>query len=39
MRGDLEVDASVEGSLAAEVSMIVLDILEHIVQVTAYYHL
>ena len=32
-RGDLEIDASVEGSLAAEVSMIVLDVLEHIVQV------
>ena len=32
-RGDLEIDASMEGSLAAEVSMIVLDVLEHIVQV------
>ncbi len=33
-RADMELDATVEGSLAAEVAMIVLDTLEHIVQVS-----
>ena len=36
MSRDIEVDAHVEGNLAAEVSMVALDTLELIVQVSTY---
>ena len=37
MRPEVEVNAQIEGGLAAEVSTIVLDTLEHLVQVSVVY--